>query len=202
MEGNENDVSKSADVNSCSNCRKNLDDVKQVIQCVICKNLFHGKCENVDMRGFHTRKLNWKCKVCSAKGGDRARKRSRVEENYIDQSTIDGINLTLELLMNNTAEMHKKIDFLIDENLQLKKEIADLKSLRIREDSTSTSNFIPKSYASTVMSTSKVLVVKQKGEENDIEKIKEDLRSKVNHGGWGVNGSCGKAWRSNNKLWK
>lgn len=50
-------------------------------------------------------------------------------------------------------------------------EIAELKSLRIKKDNISTWNFTQNSYASTVMSTSKVLVVKQKGEENDVKKI-------------------------------
>lgn len=61
-----------------------------------------------------------------------------------------------------------------------KKEIADLKTLRIKEDNLSTFNFIPRSYASAVVNSNKVLVVKPKGEEKDVKKIKEDLRLKVN----------------------
>lgn len=50
---------------TCSCCALRYEnDVKSAIQCIQCGKLFHAKCENVDMTGFHTRRKVWKCKKC------------------------------------------------------------------------------------------------------------------------------------------
>ena len=41
------------DGSKCSSCKSVFDDVKSIVQCTICKTFFHGKCENIDLRGFY-----------------------------------------------------------------------------------------------------------------------------------------------------
>lgn len=82
----------------CYNCKPLLDDAKSAVQCTLCKNYYHGKCEEVDFRGFHMRKSTWRCKQYVETHGDgrdaivgRSRKKSRVDD-IIDQSLLEEMN--------------------------------------------------------------------------------------------------------------
>lgn len=119
----------------CFTCKTVFDDRKCVIKCTACRNNFHGKCKDIDLRGFHMKKAIWRCKICTGSLGEvtkpeRSRKRSRVEEAYIDQDTVHAMNVTLEILMKNTNLLNNKIDMLIEKNRLLKIEIENLKGLR------------------------------------------------------------------------
>lgn len=77
------------DVTVCALCSQPFDDVKSAIQCVSCAVYFHGKYQDVEMRGFHLQKATWKCKKCIIKSEDKkdcggGRKFSAVEEDMID----------------------------------------------------------------------------------------------------------------------
>lgn len=141
MVGNEN---KHMDDGLCFLCGGIFEDQRSIAECTGCKNVFHVKCENIDLRGFHLRKSFWKCKACEAKPMEetsntrqnKPRKRSRTEEQYIDQFDVDHINATLQALLNNTNELNKKVDYLITENNLLKEEIILLKQ---QQNSTRTS---------------------------------------------------------------
>lgn len=177
---------------NCFKCGIMFDDIKSVVQCTKCKNYYHGKCENVDFRGFHMRKVNWKCEKCTETQTEnkndgkqtRPRKRSRVDD-YIDQDLIEGMNETLKILLQNTEELNKKMDILIAENQSLKTEIAKLKEVKSNSDTTpiASSQESGVSYASAVSNKSnndKVLIVKPKGQQKDVVQIKKDLQDKVN----------------------
>lgn len=192
MEFNDNNVFKNSDT-ECANCKQIIEDVKSIILCTLCKNAYHAKCESMELRGFHTKKTSWKCKACIAKGGDRPRKRIRIEENSIDQNTIEMLNAALEKLTYNTNEMHKKIDYLIAENDILKQQIAELKSLNYNEENVQHLPCTSKSYAHAVVNNNKVLVVKKKSDQSEPKEIKEDLRRKVNPVEIGVGVSMGRS---------
>lgn len=181
---------------NCFKCKSLFDDVKCIIQCVECKNFYHGKCENVDLRGFHLRKLIWKCKQCSDDNvGPRPRKRSRVEDG-IDQSLIEGINRTLSLLLKNTNELNDKVDKLMAENQSLKVQIAELKKSQIINPTVADS--VRPTYASTAAKTpnnSKVLSVKQKGQQKDVKQVRKDLQDRVNPEELGIGVSMGRPTR-------
>lgn len=110
------------------------------------------------------RKCSWKCGKCSENKpenvGGRARKRNRVDDN-IDQSVVEAMSETLQLVLKNTNELTKKVDQLLAENQILRLEIAKLKE----NPSSSSSNSLV-SYASVVCNksnqtnNSKVLLIK------------------------------------------
>lgn len=191
--------------NNCFKCKIRFEDVKAIIQCTVCNLYFHGKCENVDMRGFHMRKSTWKCEKCEPQSSEvrmaadvnkpeRARKRSRIDE-FLDQDLAGEINSTLQYLVEKTKELSNKVDLLLDENRNLKAEIASLKEGK--QTSVLLGESVKLSYAgATAKNDNKVLVVKQKGNEKDIKQVKEDLRKKVNPAELGAGLSLGKPTKS------
>lgn len=128
----------------CFSCKEVFEDAKSVAQCTACRHSYHVRCENIELRGFHLRRSYWKCKNCEVKPltescnikQSRQRKRSRTDDNCVEQCDIDFINSTLQLLVNSTSELKSKIDFLIKENESLKQEIVLLKQHRHTEQST------------------------------------------------------------------
>lgn len=216
MVGNEN---KHMDDGLCFLCGGIFEDLKSIAECTGCKNVFHVKCENIDLRGFHLRKSYWKCKACEAKPMEetsntrqnKPRKRSRTEEQYIDQFDVDHINATLQALLNNTNELNKKVDYLITENNLLKEEIILLKQ---QQNSTRTSVQQGKSYAmmaknnmnvsysdntktnsSITKNDNKTLLIRQKSNQSDVSVVKQDLKNKVNPTELGISLSMGKTTR-------
>lgn len=181
---------------NCFKCKALFEDAKSIVQCVECKNYYHGKCENVDLRGFHMRRLTWKCGRCSDDNScPRPRKRSRVEDG-IDQSLIEGIHRTLSLLLKTTNELNDKVDKLVTENQSLKVQIAELKKSQIINP-TVTHTVLP-TYASTAAKSSnnsKVLLVKQKGQQKDVKQVKKDLQDRVNPEELGIGVSMGRPTR-------
>lgn len=109
--------------NNCYKCRAVFEDIKSMVQCTLCRNLYHGKCENVDFRGFHMKKSTWRCKQCVDTHGDdrsdsiytRTMKRSRVDDSD-EQGLIEGMKQTLGLLLKTTNELNEKVDQLLQEN--------------------------------------------------------------------------------------
>lgn len=47
----------------CALCKSEIDDAKTEVSCTICKNAYHSKCVNIDLRGFHMKKNQWQCKT-------------------------------------------------------------------------------------------------------------------------------------------
>lgn len=196
MDGGMPDDPGGTSIENCYKCKSIIDDVRAVAKCTGCENVYHAKCENVDLRGFHMRKCSWKCGKCSENKpenvGGRARKRSRVDDN-IDQSVIEAMSETLQLVLKNTNELTKKVDQLLAENQILRLEIAKLKE----NPSSSSSNSLV-SYASVVCNKSnqtndsKVLLIKQKSQQKDIKQIKIDLKEKVNPVELGVGVAIGR----------
>ncbi|XP_050306281.1 uncharacterized protein LOC126743294 [Anthonomus grandis grandis] len=179
---------------TCYKCKQGFDDIKGIIECTECNEFFHGKCESVDLRGFHLKKTSWKCKTCtdSSNRPERSRKRSRVEDLCIDQNLIDHMNCTLDLLVSKTNALNEKVDILLAENISLKEEIAYLKSMQVKNNIVEKRVSEKASYASVTQS--KVLVVNQKGAiPKDIKKIKEDLKTKVNPTDIGIGVTLGRA---------
>lgn len=182
------------DINSCHRCKILFDDVKTIIQCTVCNKSYHGKCENVDLRGFHMKKLIWKCKSCLEVIGEgskpeRSRKRSRTEETYIDQESVNTLNATLDMLLNNTNVIMEKMDLIIEENRCLKIEIANLKSLQCQVPR---NDDLQLTYSTVAKKTNNVLVVKQKGTQKEIKEVKEDIRKKVDPTDMGVGVTMGR----------
>lgn len=184
----------------CFKCKIQFDDVKTVIKCTVCMHNYHGKCENVDLRGFHMRKDNWKCAVCyDAKGGEvkKGRKRSRVEWDEMDGTMIAGMNTTLELLVKKMDELNVKVDNLLAENNSLKQEIASLRESRGNMPVSLLPTKPQMAYSTVVKKDNKILVVKQKGDsEKNITKIKEDLRNKVSPVEMGVGLQMGRSTKN------
>lgn len=189
---------------NCFKCKLNFDDVKAIIQCVSCKSFYHGKCENIELRGFHMKKATWKCKQCS---GDayceegtnlRSRKRSRVDEG-VDLYLIEEMNLTLGLLLKTTNELNQKVDQLLSENQCLKSEIEKLKQSQVINADTVVSHSTTSTYASVTSTNkpnnTKILLVKQKNQQNDVTQIKRDLQDKVKPGELGIGVSMGRTTR-------
>lgn len=194
-------------INSCFKCKLPLEDVRAIIQCTVCKLYFHAKCGNVDMRGFHMKKSTWKCGKCEPQisevkmvdvnKGERSRKRSRVDEITVDQEFISEINANLQFLVEKTKALDQKIDLLLNENLNLKAEIASLKESKqiTGVSQQSNKNVAATSTYATVVSKNndnKVLIVKQKCMEKDIKQVKEDIRKNVNPLDIGAGLSLGK----------
>lgn len=186
--------------NSCFKCKALLDDIKTTVQCMLCKNDFHGRCENVDFRGFHLRRASWRCKQCFDTHGDgksdgpnRPRKRSRIDD-LEDQSVVDGINYTLSILVKTTNDLNEKVDKLLEENKMLKMEIASLRSQPTVNDSQNQTvpNISYATVASNPPNNTKVLVVKQKGSQKDIKQIKKDLQEKIKPAELGLGVSMGR----------
>lgn len=104
----------------CFKCKVVFDDIKSTIQCTGCSLYYHGKCMNMNMRGFHLRRATWKCEICDPTTNsvpssqefvrtDRLSKRSRVD----DGADLDiDISATLLFLVEKTKELTKKIDLL------------------------------------------------------------------------------------------
>lgn len=197
MVGNE---SEEIDDSKCFSCKEMFgDDIKSVAQCTVCNKLYHVRCENIDLRGFHLRKSYWKCKICENKNieegtsgkQNRSRKRSRTEENYLDQIDVDFINSTLQALVKNTNELNTKIDFLIKENNELRKEIISLKQQKHVDKSSEVPSL--SSYSSVVQrNVNKVLVIKPKETQKHIKEVKEDLRKKVDPTDMGMGVTMGR----------
>lgn len=198
----ENDIAvdePGGDSQNCHKCKYSFDDLKNVVQCCSCKNVFHGRCENVDLRGFHLRKMTWKCGQCaetvsgksSESGPPPKRKRSRVDD-WIDQSMIEGIHENVGKLLQNMSELTQKVDQLLIENKSLKLDIAKLQGGNTAAE---VSNM---SYASVVgnqKNNSKVLLIKQKGENRDVKQIKKALQERVNPVELGAGVEMGRATR-------
>lgn len=191
--------------NNCFKCKILFEDLKTIVQCTGCKNFYHGKCENIDFRGFHMKKSSWKCKMClessNENGNDakiqRSRKRSRVDENYIEQDVIDKINETLDLLLKGNNELNKKVDLLIAENQNLKLEIAKLKECKTDYDvAPCKTNNTYASIAGNQPNNSKVLVIKPKGQQRDVKQIKKDLQEKVNPSDIGIGVTMGRTTKN------
>lgn len=186
---------------TCYKCKIVFDDVKTIIQCTVCKKYYHGKCENVDLRGFHMKKLVWKCRSCLEISGelnkpDRSRKRSRTEEAYIDQETINTLNATLDMLVNNTKSLNEKIELLIEENRLLKLEVADVKRMQPLQLQAPRSDEVMMSYSTAAAKkVNKVLVVKSKETQKDVKEVKKDLRNKIDPTEMGVGVSMGRVTR-------
>lgn len=178
----------------CFNCKTVFEDPKSTIRCTVCGNYFHGKCEDVNLRGFHMRKATWRCKTCAESLGEatkpeRSRKRSRVEEGYIDQDTVSFINTTLETLVNNTNVLMEKMDLLIEENRCLKMEIAYLKDLNTQVPR---NDDLQLTYSAVAKKSNNVLIVKQKGTQKEIKEVKQDIRQRVDPTDMGVGVTMGR----------
>lgn len=188
--------------NNCFKCKAVFDDAKGTVQCTMCKYYYHGKCENVDFRGFHLRRATWRCKQCSDVHGDgqneaqtaRPRKRSRIDD-CDDQSLIEGMSITLGMLLRTTNALNQKMDQLLDENKLLKLEITKLKESQSVNNTATCPNTSYASIAAGQPNNNKVLLVKQKGQQKDVKQIKKDLQNKVNPGELGVGVSMGRATR-------
>lgn len=148
----------------------------------MCDRSFHGKCENVDLRGFH-KKSNWKCKsfvgeirIDNVNRGEKSTKRVRIDDPLINNNAIDLISATLNEMLQQMNKLNHKIDLLLVENSKLKEEIAILKG----------ANTESSSYSNAVKNTDSVLVVKQKGTQSDIKQVKENIKSKVKPADIGV----------------
>lgn len=188
---------------NCYKCKSLFQDIKTVVQCTTCENFYHGKCESVDFRGFRMKKTTWKCKQCCDKLENvpgRARKRSRMDDG-VDQGMFDGINETLGILLKSTTDLHQKVDQLLAENRALKREIAVLKETQVSNTVSvgSSVNSGKLSYATVTRdqpNNSKILLIKQKGEQKNVASIKKDLQEKVNPGDLGVGVSIGRATKN------
>lgn len=164
--------------NSCFKCKLVFEDVKAVIQCTACKLQYHGKCGNVDMRGFRMKKATWKCEMCEPTSEvgisvevnkpERSRKRSRMDD-YIDANIATKISAMLQTLVEKTTVMEQKFDLLLAENHNLKAEMASMKAKTANQTEMISKIVPPKStYASAVTKKeNKILVVKQSGSEKD-----------------------------------
>lgn len=175
-----------SDGSKCSICKIIFEDVKSAIQCIRCKHCFHGRCVNVNLRGFHLRRGSWKCKSCEPESevipdNNKPKKRTRSD---CDNDYIDHILQRINQLTALTEDMNSKINFLIEENTTLKKLI--LKSENTNSDNT------PKvpSYAAAAKQN-KVLIVKPKTAQKDT-KVKEDLKNKISPSKMGVGVSMGR----------
>lgn len=124
-------TNKTIELISTSSESETVEDAKSIAQCIVCKHSYHVRCQKIDLRGFHLRKSHWKCQNCEIKPitessnikQGRQRKRSRTDDNDVEQCDIDFINFILQLLVNSTSDLKSKIDFLITENESLKQEI-------------------------------------------------------------------------------
>lgn len=190
------DAVNSPDINKCVSCKELFEDVKTVIQCVTCQQSYHGKCENIDLRGFRMKRSTWKCRACTPARSEvmtdinkpeRSRKRSRTEEVYVEATLVDSINAKLELLIITTNELNEKVDDLLAENNSLKEEI-----LRMKESKISESKMPDKTYAYITKNDNKVLLIKQKSTQNDISIVERDLKNKVNPTEIGIGLSIGR----------
>lgn len=185
---------------NCFKCKVVFDDVKSTIQCTGCSLYYHGKCMNVDMRGFHLRRATWKCVICDPTTNsvpnsqefvrtDRLRKRSRVDDG--GDWDID-VSATLLFLVEKTREFTEKIDLLLVENRSLKAEIASIREYKPSGLVEPKSNVATSYVTALKKNDNKVLVVKQKGSEKNIQQVKEDLRKNVNPSDIGAGLSLGK----------
>lgn len=195
--------------NCCFKCKVLFSDVKSIVQCTLCNCYYHGKCENIDLRGFRMRKATWKCSSCEPvlsgvipetvnKPNERSRKRSRTDEICLDQNVADEIHTALKFLVNKTKELSEKADLLLDENRNLKHEISELKGVTLATP-------VPTPYAmksnltytAATKNVNKVLVVKQKqgSSQKDLKQIKEDLRNMVDPSDIGIGVTMGRPTR-------
>lgn len=76
-------------------------DIKCVIQCSYCANYYHGKCENMDIRGFHLRKDQIMDNLA------RKRFRSNASENIeINKNSVMELLMHIEKLTEIFEEMN------------------------------------------------------------------------------------------------
>lgn len=147
----------------------------------------------VDRRGFHMKKNTWKCINCvnvitkesevinpgnslTNNFDSRARKCSRDEDN--EQNFYADIMQTLKIIIEANKEISLKLTTLIDENKDLKAEIAELKFAKYAQDMTN----MPPTYSNVAKKTiqkSNVLILKPKNTLNSVSKTKEDLIKNV-----------------------
>lgn len=173
-----------ADNKTCFVCHLQSDDVKVMIQCTGCSNYYHRKCIKLDLRGFHNKKSNWKCNRCDLVQGKQSevmgielpktRKKSKNEEG---ESAISDILVLLKSIIKNNSEMTAKIDYLIQENAQLKEEILKIKNVN-QQHKHGAKTEDNATYAS-IAKTKNVLIVKSKNESTTTQQIKDHLLKNV-----------------------
>ncbi|XP_050308277.1 uncharacterized protein LOC126744768 [Anthonomus grandis grandis] len=118
------------------------------------------------------------------------------------ENNVGDIMATLQLLVSRTNELNRKVDLLLNENQNLKREIASLKECKPSTAPSSVNSKLSYAAAIGTKNDSKVLVVKQKCPEKDVKQVKEDLIKKVNPSVIGAGLSLGKATKSGDVIIK
>lgn len=124
------------DVNSCALCYTDFDDSRCVVQCTKCNRCFYNKCVNIDIRGFHMKKANWKCEKCPevasslqiSTGAVPKNKRPRNDKDGLEFYSSDDIMSLLHSLVNSVQDLKLSMKELLIENKLLKEEIRLLKN--------------------------------------------------------------------------
>lgn len=166
-------ASMTPDVFSCALCLQSFADQKSVVQCTKCVSYYHSNCANVEMRGFHLRKLSWRCDTCESKSTIRVDvndKRKKSERDKDDQVVSEEFSIN-EIMVVLKEMAHRMQHELTTENKKLREKVAALRGEKPQI------NKETKFFAE--VAKNKVLVVKHKEKPTNKELRKKSEKKKT-----------------------
>ncbi|KAK9878453.1 hypothetical protein WA026_022093 [Henosepilachna vigintioctopunctata] len=111
--------------------------------------------------------------------------------NHLTKNNAIDFGATLTIIVEEIKKLSLKVDLLLDDNSNLKNEIANLK--KVNDKSVLPKVNVLTSYADAIGKSKKVLIVNQKCPEKDVKRVKIDLKTNVDPIDIGAGISMGKA---------
>jgi predicted RNA-binding protein with PUA-like domain len=178
------------DVCICTQCLQSINDAKVGIKCNKCLNHYHSNCQDVNLRGFHLRKATWICKKCSDAeevcASEIPQKNQLKETNTNrEENGMENIMKMLVTVNKSNIKMQQTLDEVVNENKKLRFEIAQLKEEKLQKIESKTKTF-----------ATAVLQIKPKNKGEEVKKMKDQIRNRINPAELGVGLLIGKTTKN------